>query len=287
MKKAGALAALVLCTVLLCGCFNFNKLEGADIYTTVYPITYLTERLYGENANIYSIYPDGADINEYVLTEKQIKTYSKSDIFIYNGLTDEKQISKEFINNNKNLKIIDVANGINHTNNIEELWLSPNNYLMLASNIKTNLSTLVNNKYTEETITKNYIILEEELSLMDASLRNLGKLAQEKNKEILIVSNNKFRYLENYGFVILSIEDAIATGTFDTMKNNFKSNKYTILFAFEKDLENEYISELNQNEKVVLVNAMYTLTAENKQNNDNYLTIMNQFHENIKNYVLN
>ena len=50
-----------------------DSLEDATIYTTVYPIRYLTEFLYSDYATIESIYPNGADIPSYELTEKQLK----------------------------------------------------------------------------------------------------------------------------------------------------------------------------------------------------------------------
>ena len=42
----------------------------------------------------------------------------------------------------------------------------------------------------------------------------------------------------------------------------------------------------NSGAQIVVVNTMTTLSDENRQNNDNYLTIMQEFMENIKNAVL-
>ena len=44
------------------------------------------------------------------ITDKQIKEYSKeTTLFVYNGLSNEKEIAKTFINKNKNMHIIDVS----------------------------------------------------------------------------------------------------------------------------------------------------------------------------------
>ena len=40
----------------LTGCLKRDTMEGIDIYTTVYPLEYITNRLYGNNSNIKSIY---------------------------------------------------------------------------------------------------------------------------------------------------------------------------------------------------------------------------------------
>ena len=101
MKKTIKLITLIVTVLLLSSCYEKNNLEDAQINTTVYPIEFLTRYLYQDNAEIASIYPAGVDIETYELNKKQIKEYSKADLFIYNGLTTEKEIAKELINKNK------------------------------------------------------------------------------------------------------------------------------------------------------------------------------------------
>ena len=57
MKKLKILL-LVSLSFLLTGCKQ-DDFEDINIYTTVYPIEYITNYLYGEYSNINSIYPDG------------------------------------------------------------------------------------------------------------------------------------------------------------------------------------------------------------------------------------
>ena len=61
-------------------------MENISITTTVYPITYIIQTLYGEYGNITSIYPNGVDASNYELTDKQINDFSKTNLLIYNGL---------------------------------------------------------------------------------------------------------------------------------------------------------------------------------------------------------
>ena len=144
MKK---IFLLILSLFLLTGCsLKKDNLENATIYTTIYPIKYLTEFMYKDYSTIESIYPAGADVTTYELTDKQIKNYSKGDLFIYNGLSNEKTITKNLINKNRNLLIIDVSNGLSYTYGIKELWMSPNNYLMLAKNIRDYLKEYLDSK---------------------------------------------------------------------------------------------------------------------------------------------
>lgn len=111
--------------------------------------------MYKDYGTIESIYPSGADVFNYELTDKQIKKYAKSDLFIYNGLSNEKTIAKNLINKNKNLLIIDVSNGLSYKNGVKELWMSPNNYLMLAKNIKDYLKEYLESQIISDYVEKN------------------------------------------------------------------------------------------------------------------------------------
>lgn len=288
MKKS--LFALMLCGLILfsSGCFGRNNLDNAKIYTTVYPIQYFTEVLYGGHSTVSSIYPDGANVMSYTLTDKQRNTYSKADVFVYNGATDEKQIAKDFISKNRRIQIIDVAYGLKYRYAPEELWLSPNNALMLASNIKDNLQGFIESKFIKEEIGEHYKDLEETLSLKDAELRNISRTAIEKGTNTLVVSSNAFRFLEDYGFQIISLEDNNNENGINLLKRNFKNGTYKTLFVRDTEEISSVMNELkNSGATICVVQTMMTLTDENRQNNDNYLTIMQEFIENIKNAVLN
>ncbi len=269
------------------GCFGRNKMENATIHTTVYPIQYFAEVLYGNHSNISSIYPDGANILNYELTDKQRNTYSKADVFIYNGATDEKQLAKDFISNNRRLQIIDVAYGLRYKYAPEELWLSPNNALMLVSNIKDNLKSFIDSKFINEEIDNNYKDIEEILSLRDAEIRSIARTASQKGHNTLVVSSNAFRFLEDYGFQIVSLEDISDDGNINVLKKNYSNGTYKYLFMKANEEVNEVINDLKSSgANLITVNTMETLNDENRKNNDNYLTIMQEFIENIKNTVL-
>jgi zinc transport system substrate-binding protein len=279
------LGALVL---LSSGCLEKNNLDNATIYTTVYPISYFTEVLYGTHSKINSIYPDGANILTYQLTDKQKAEYSKGNVFIYNGLSDEKQIAKDFSNSNRHLQIIDVAYGLKYKYGMEELWLSPSNALMLASTIKNNLETFIGNKFINEEINTKYKTLEETLSVQDAELRNISRNAQDKGKNTLIVSSNMFKFLEDYGFHIISLEDNSSENSLNILKKDFKNGTYKYLFMKNTEDSNDVIHEMKNNgANIITVHTMTTLSDENRKNNDNYFILMQEFIDNIKNAVLN
>jgi ABC-type Zn uptake system ZnuABC Zn-binding protein ZnuA len=140
------------------GCLKRDTMEDILIYTSAYPIQYITEQLYGDNATIQSIYPNGIIIDKYTLTEKQLQDYSNCDLFIFNGLSVEKNYISPMLKSNRNLKIIDASASIEYTNRIEEMWLDPSNFLMTAQNIKIGFEEYVTNQYLLKQVYKTYII---------------------------------------------------------------------------------------------------------------------------------
>ena len=71
MKKI--IIALGCCLIVLSGCFfKRDTMEDINIYTTIYPLNYLINSLYGSNSKIYSIYPSGVDVDDYKLSDKKI-----------------------------------------------------------------------------------------------------------------------------------------------------------------------------------------------------------------------
>lgn len=283
MKK---IFLLILSLFLLTGCsLKKDNLENATIYTTIYPIKYLTEFMYKDYSTIESIYSAGADVTTYELTDKQIKNYAKGDLFIYNGLSNEKTITKNLINKNRNLLIIDVSNGLSYTYGIKELWMSPNNYLMLAKNIRDYLKEYLESKIISEYVDEKYNDLSEILSIKDADLRAIGKEAQSKGTNTLVVSDNTFKFLENYGFNIVSLdEETLTEGTLNSIKNNFKKETYTTIFV----LDNNYTDNINSivndyKAKTIDVKSMINVDSNN---NDDYLTVMQNFIDNIRNFCI-
>ncbi|MDE6284682.1 MAG: metal ABC transporter substrate-binding protein [Bacilli bacterium] len=283
MKK---IFLLLLALFLVTGCsLTKDNLEDAKIYTTIYPIAYLTESLYGDYGTIESIYPTGADVTTYELTEKQIKNYAKADLFIYNGLSNEKNTTKNLINQNKNLLIIDVSYGLSYNKKIEELWMSPNNYLMLAKNIKDNLIEYLSSKYIIENVEKKYEELAEILSLMDADLRAIGKEAKEKGKNTLVVNSDLFYYLENYGFNIISLDpDSVTETTMNNMKSAFNKKTYTSLIVLD-EINSEDIKSIVEENNISTINISSMI--HNDPDKGDYVMQMQAFIDSIQNLTLN
>lgn len=291
MKKLLLSIILIICVFLTSGCFKNKNMEEITINTTVYPITFIANTLYNENATITSVYPNGVNLNKFALTPKQEKEFAKSDIFIYNGLTNEKDIAKSFIDRNKKISIIDISYGLKYTYGVEELWLAPNNFLMISKNVRDNLKNYVTSKYTKQIIDKNYKKLEETISVMDAELRNIANNAKINGKNNIVTSNDVLKFLNSYGFNVISLKDEEnnKNNSLNTLKSNFKNGKFTTIFMISEDEETDLIKQLKSdyNAKVVVIDSMVSLSKENLDANNDYIMIMNEFIDNIRNNVAN
>lgn len=289
MKKRIIMVSILsfITLLLTTGCFDNNKLEGANITTTVYPIEYLVTRLYGNHSKIISIYPNDTDVSEYKLTSKKINDYSKSTtLFIYNGLSNEKEIAKTLINKNKKMQIIDVSYGLKYKYGLEELWLNPNNYLMLANTIKGDLKDLSSSKYAAKEIEEQYSKLEEDLTTLDAEMRNIAKTAKSSGTNTIVIAYDTFGFLESYGFNVINISSE--NNITNSIKNKFKNKTYKHIFVHDKNKVSESVKDLvdNYGAELIEINTMTTLTDEERTNKDNYLTIMNEFITQLSNVVL-
>lgn len=286
MKKINYIFLILLSIFLLGGCsFNRDNLEDAKIYVTNYPVKYLLDTFYKDHATIESIYPSDADTTTYQLTDKQIKDYSKGQMFVYNGLTEEKKLAKEFISKNDNLLIMDVSYGLSLQYSLEELWLSPNNYLMLAKNVRDNFREYLTNKTIKEEIENRYNDLAEKVSIMDADLRSIGKQAKAKNKALIVGSSKAYKYLENYGFTTVCLDDDTYKDetAIKTLKNNFKNNKYSVLIYDPddaSDLVQSLISDTKAN-NIKLSKMTYGISDED------YIGTMQIFIDSLRNATTN
>ena len=156
MKKLKLIILLGVILTTLTGCIKKDSYDNITIYTTVYPIEYITDYLYGSHSEIYSIYPNGADINNYTITNKKLNDFAKADMFIYNGLVSEKDVAANLINKNSKMDIIDVSKGLEIKNNVTELWLSPSNFLMMTSNVKNGLKDFITNSNISDSVDQKY-----------------------------------------------------------------------------------------------------------------------------------
>ncbi len=281
MKKVLGILCLIILSICLTGCIKRDSMEDITIYTTNYPIEYITERLYGDHATINSIYPAGVDIDEYELTNKQISDYSSSDLYIFNGLSNEKDYVTEMRENNSNLKIIDTTLAMEYTNGIEELWLDPSNFLMMAQNIKTGFSEYTDSYYLNNDIEENYEALKIEASNLDAKIK---QIVTNGDTNVIVADSNLFKFLEKYDLTVYSLED-VDPKTLATVKSLIEDGEVNYIFAkANKDINDTTQSIVDETGvEITYWHTLANISESERSSNENYFTIMNDNLELLKN----
>lgn len=283
MKKILLLVVLATLTFTTSGCLKRDDLEDITIYTTVYPIEYITNRLYGEHSKIYSIYPSGVDPNSYTLTNKQIKDYSKAKLFIFNGLTEEKNYVEKLFKYNKKLKIIDTTSSMEITYGNEEVWLDPSNFLMLSQNIKNGFKEYINNHYLKNEIEENYQTLKVEVSNLDAEI---SAMSENSSKKTIVVSDDVFKFLEKYGFTVISLEENenLTEKTIADVKSLIANDQIHYIYVKENEDISKTIENIQKNTEVELLelNTLANISENDRNNNEDYISIMTKNLELLK-----
>lgn len=272
MQKIKGILLVSILSLMTTGCFKSDTMEDITINTSVYPLEYITERLYGNYSEVRSIYPDGINVNDYELTKKQIIDYSNVELFIFNGLTDEKNYVTDFFKENKKIKIIDGTSSMEILNNTEELWLNPSNFLMMTQNVKNGFNEYVTNHYIKQEIVDNYEDLKLEISNLDASI---SKVSENSEHKVIIVSDNMFNFLKKYGFEVISLEDA-SEKTYSDAYNYIKSGIAKNIFIPKNSDLNDVTKKLIEETKVNVIelHTLSNISENERKNKDDYISLM-------------
>ena len=280
MKKI-KLFMLLISIFLLSGC-NITKdsMEDIEVYTTIYPIKYLIDSLYGTNSTIYSIYPSGVNPEDFKLSDKKLEEYSKTDLFVFNSLDRDREFAVKMINNNKNLKVIDVSMGMTYENNITELWLNPYNFLMMAQNTKNGLLEYIDNPYLISNsdgtgIENRYDELKYNLSRLDADIKEAISLAPNKT---IVVDNDMFKYLEKYNLNVISLEDNdnLNENVIYEVKKLIRNGNIKYIYSSSEETNSICKSLIDEyGVSLLTLNTMESIDGGITNSNENYITIMN------------
>ena len=266
---------------LVTGCFNNDSMDNIEITTTVYPFEYVANYLYGNHSKISSIYPKDTEISDFNITNVLLKQYSDTDLYIFNGLTSEKNYIEKIKKENKTLKIIDVTSNINYNYSIEELWLDPNNLLTIANNMKKGFNEYIKSAYLRNEINDNYENLKVELTNLDGKYYSTAKKASINT---IVVSDDAFKYLEKYGLNVISIDmNTAKEKDIELAKEALSNSNY--LFIKYKEEDNENITKvINDSTKKI---ELYTLTnlTDVKIDKNDYMVLLNENLENIKQVI--
>ncbi|ALS79171.1 metal ABC transporter solute-binding protein, Zn/Mn family [Planococcus kocurii] len=308
MKKILLLISIVL---LLAACGKTSdEAQSIDtdasklqIYTTVYPLTYFTERIGGDLIDVQSIYPAGSNEHTFEPTQQEMIQLADADLMFSIGLGLEGFIDKaqktlknenvEFVATAETMTEEDFEAVLGHTEeaHVEEsasddghdhgstdphVWMSPVLSEKLAESIKDSLITA--DPENAETYESNYTELVVELETLD---RSFAALSERVTKDTFFVSHEAFGYLsEPYGFEQMAI-----AGLNSQDEPSQKELTEIVDLAKEKNLEyivfeqnvSSNLTEVIRKEvdaEAIQMHNLGVLTQENIDNEETYFTLM-------------
>ena len=281
---------ILLLSILLFSCQRNIQNENKTIYTSFYPIYFLTKSLLEENIEVKNLVPYWVEPHDFEPTLKQISDMQKSYLIILNWLWMEVYEDK-LINKFWSWKVILLSENLdnlikieknnsdihNHSNINPHTWVSPKMYLKMAEVLSKELE----NKWYK--INKNIIIELQRLSnLYENNLKNC-------NSKEIIVSHNAYEYLSrDFSFKAIPIlwiskENEPSAKELANIINIIKNEK--IKYIFTDELISTKITNIIKNEtntEILTLEPVENLNNDEVNKKENYITIMTKNLEKLK-----
>ena len=323
MKKI-LLLALVVMSFLACS-KKEAPIESSDnktdkkikIVTTLFPTYDFSKEIGKDKVEVKLILPPGIEPHSYDPTPKDIAEINSSDIFIYTGDNMEPWVAKVLNSlDNKNLKIIDVSQGITlleekedhdhdheaheehdknhedhedgheHTGKDPHIWTDP----ILAKTIVENIynGLIEKDSINKDFYTSNKVEYIKKLDDLDSKFKDLA--LHSKTKEIISGGHFVFGYLfERYGLTYHSAYEGFSPNAEPTPKQ-LKNLKETIAethtkYIYYEELIEPKLAKLLSNElglQLLLLHGAHNISKEELAKGTSYYEIMLKNIENLK-----
>lgn len=283
----------ILIILLVTGCSpkgNSNKTVGEKpiVYTSFYPLYFLTNEIGRDNIDVRMVIPIGVDSHDYEPSMKQLKDLEEADMFIYNGAGFEAWVDKligTIVDEERTLRASDEVKLIEINGTVDpHIWLNPENMNSIGEKIKDRLISL--DKENKDEYEKNFKDLSSRLKTLDNQF--LEELTIKK-KDTILVSHSAFAYMaKRYDFEQISVagispEQEPSPRTIANIIEIVEEEGYEYIFL--ETLANpktvDIIAE-EANLKTLVLNPIEGLTEEEVNNGEDYISIMGKNLENLK-----
>ena len=116
-------------------------------------------------------------------------------------------------------------------------------------------------------------------------------MSESVSNKTIVVDNNMFKYLEKYGFNVISLEEDndLSAKTILEVNNLIKNNKIHYVFTTDQNNLNNTVKKIINNTgiKPLQFNNLSNITEAERSNNDNYITLLNKDIDLIKEELYN
>lgn len=302
MKKKILTFLPLLFIILLAACSNDqveDNNELIQVYTTVYPLQYFTERIAGDLVSVKSIYPPGSDEHTFDPTQKDMMALADADLFFYIGLGLEGFVENaEKTLKNEHVQMIATADAITEDMLVENeddhhheegedhehhhgemdphVWISPALSDALAYSIKEALIEV--SPDNKDLFEENFEALRDDLLALD---RQFIDMAAEAPTKTFFVSHAAFGYLaDTYG-----LEQVSVAGLNSQSEPSQKELMRLVEYAKEHNIQ-YVLFEQNVSSKLtdvirkeigaqsLTLHNLGVLTTEDIVNNEDYFSLM-------------
>ena len=275
--------------IVIIGLLGLGSLLSAkvDAVVSILPQQTFVKAIGGDKVNVSLMVKPGNSPHTYEPKPSQMKDISKADIYFSIGIEFEKAWLPKFANQNKKMKIVNIAKGIEkmemkkhhheedhhdeheghhheHASFDPHVWTSPNNVKVIAKNILKYLIKM--DKSNEEYYEKNYDTFIKSLNKIDAKIKNILKDIPRDAK--FMVFHPAWGYFaKQYCLVQVPIEiegkSPKPKDIIQIIKNAKKQNIKAILTApeFSEKVAKQIANELNI--KVVKISPLNPKWSKN------------------------
>ena len=281
---------LLFLIFFLSACQNTSSNNKLDVYVSVYPVYDLVQKIGQDKINLVQVMPNQVDAHHWQPSTQDIINLEKADLFIYHGAGFEHWIDTVLDSiNNENLKTIETSKAITLLSSDQQVdphtWLDINKAKKQMAYIKDSLikADSANKDFYES----NYQKYAKEFDALNKEYQN--ELSKVKNNDI-VVNHQAFSYLASaynlnqHALVGIETESEPSAKKIADMIKFIKANNISAIF-YESEDTNKVINTiaLETNTKKLLLTPIESLSKEQIDNNDDYLSLMKQ---NLANLII-
>lgn len=273
--------------VLLAGCIQQGQHDSGKlkVVATFYPLYDFAKNVGGERVEVVTLIPPGVEPHEFEPTPSAIKQLADADVVIYNGAGMEPWLPKllEAVDNKK-LIAVDTSSGMellssqnsDEPGNDPHIWLDP---VLAKKQVEDIRDAFIRaDPAGKEYYERNAAAYSAKLDSLDAKFR--ATMASCKKRDILVTHATLAYFCKEYGcnqIPITGINPEAEPSPGDLANIIRQAKEKSISVVFFESLINPKSAQTIADEiggRVSSFNSVHGLTAEEKKNSDDYISLM-------------
>ena len=273
------------------------------IYTSIFPLYEIARSLVGDTNMVNLVVPSGAEVHSYEPSPRRLAGLEKADVFFYIGLDLEpwaEEMAKVLADSG--IRTVELSTYLpllkfeeegveedhheDHHHGVYDphVWLDPENMKTMAAVIRDELIILDPEK--GERYKANY---ESYAGKIDELLAEYDEVLRKLNQDTIIVSHAAFGYLaRRYNFRQLSVSSLAphgepTPGNLARIVDTAREKKLKYIFL-EPHLDRKMVEVIAREAglEILVLNPFIGLTEDERENNEDYFSIMYKNLENLK-----